>query len=234
MSQRPSISSTAEPSFSEFFVDGEIIYARYGAANRCYFLKSGRVRLVKHIAGRDRTLLWLGEGDVFGLEMLIQQRLRTCTAIAVEACEAIALDPDTVVDLMEREPGVARRLIRQLIRRLYEAEERVENQWLDDPTTRVVHSLLLAAGGSKNFLDDRRVSITPLELSSRTGLTIEQVKRAVKQLRDAGYVELRAEQMLVNDLEPLRALHRLLELQSELGDEPSPAVGPLYSERVIR
>ncbi len=60
------------------------------------------------------------------------------------------------------------------------------------------------------------MTISPLELSSRVGLDVDAVKRAIQRLRDGGYVRIRDERILLPDLESLRQLYELLAAKEEL------------------
>jgi hypothetical protein len=60
----------------------------------------------------------------------------------------------------------------QLARRLQRAEEQIENFLLPDPTIRVLNTLLHVADDS----DEGPLELSPLELSTRTALDLDQVK----------------------------------------------------------
>ena len=70
-------------------------------------------------------------------------------------------------------------------------------------------------------MDERRpdgyvLSVSPLELSSRVGLDVDAVKRAVQQLRDGGYLRIRDETIIIPDLDAMRQLYELLGTKEEV------------------
>ena len=78
---------------------------------------------------------------------------------------------------------VATRLVGQLVRRLRDAEEQLENAMLRDRPSRVVNTLLRLAALHDRTAEGHVLSISPLELSSRVGLDVDAVKRAVFEER---------------------------------------------------
>jgi len=107
-------------------------------------------------------------------------------------------------------PGVAAGLAGQVVRRRRNAEEQVENAMLRDHPSRVVNTLLRLAGTAEPTTDGHVISVSPLELSSRVGLDVDAVKKAVQQLRDGGYIRIAEERIIVPDLGALKQLYQLL------------------------
>ena len=128
----------------------------------------------------------------------------------------LALDRQTFGVLLSTNPDVALRLVEQIVRRLRHAEEQLENAMLRDQPSRVVNTLLRLAAGTARGADGHTISISPLELSSRVGLDVDAVKRAVQQLRDSGYLKIHDEKIVLSDLGALRQLYELLGTKEEV------------------
>jgi hypothetical protein len=60
------------------------------------------------------------------------------------------------------------------------------------------------------------VTISPLELSSRVGLDVDAVKKAVQQLRDGGYLRISEEKVVIPDLAALKQLYQLLGMKEDV------------------
>jgi CRP-like cAMP-binding protein len=103
-------------------------------------------------------------------------------------------------------------VMQQLARRLQRAEELIENFLLPDPTIRVLNSLLHAAENDS----PGPLELSPLELSTRTALELDQVKAVVGQLRDRGYLSLGDQTITIADPSALRQLHDLLALKEDV------------------
>jgi CRP-like cAMP-binding protein len=136
--------------------------------------------------------------------------------VALTEAQVLALDRKTFGVLLSTNAEVASRLVEQLVRRLRNAEEQVENAMLRDHPSRVVNTLLRLAGGVEPTADGHVVTISPLELSSRVGLDVDAVKKAVQQLRDGGYLRISEEKVVIPDLAALKQLYQLLGMKEDV------------------
>jgi CRP/FNR family cyclic AMP-dependent transcriptional regulator len=200
--------------FGRTFAAGVTIYAEGHEADACYIVQEGRVRLVKRIRSTERSLTVLKPGDLFGEDALLPKSLRSSSAVALTDLTVLALDRQTFSFLLVENVEVAGRLVQQLVRRLRDAEEQLENAMLRDQPSRVVNTLLRLAGEAEG--EGCELAISPLELSSRVGLDVDAVKRAVQQLRDGGYLRIADEKIVLPDLEALRRLYQLLGMKEEV------------------
>ncbi len=202
--------------FGRTYAAGAAVYDEGEAAEHCYLIQSGRVRLVKHIRGSERSLTVLKPGDLFGEDALLPKTGRTASAVALTEVQVLALDRQTFGVLLSTNAEVASRLVEQLVRRLRSAEEQVENAMLRDHPSRVVNTLVRLANGTEPTTDGHVVSVSPLELSSRVGLDVDAVKKAVQQLRDGGYIRIADERIIIPDLAALKQLYQLLGMKEEV------------------
>lgn len=202
--------------FGASFEAGSSIYGEGEPASTCFLIQSGRVRLVKRIRSADRSLTVLRPGDLFGEDALLSDSVRTASAVALTDVSALALDRKTFGVLLSSNPEVGLRLTEQVVRRLRHAEEQLENAMLRDQPSRVVNTLLRLATVAERGPDGHVLSISPLELSSRVGLDVDAVKRAVQQLRDGGYLRIQDEKIILPDLGALRELYELLGMKEDV------------------
>lgn len=199
------------------FDAGQTLYGEGDPADRCFLVQEGRVRLVKHVRSTERSLTILRRGDLFGEDALLDGAVqRSATAVALNDVVVLALDRKTFDAIVKGNPQVATRLLGQLVRRLRDAEEQLENATLRDHPSRVVNSLIRMAAGVTPGADGHVLAITPLELAARVGLDVDAVKRAVQQLRDGGYLRIVDERIVLPDLSALERLYRLLGMKEEV------------------
>ena len=102
--------------------------------------------------------------------------------------------------------------MQQLARRLQRAGEQIENFLLPDPTIRVLNTLLHAV----DDMEKGPLELSPLELSTRTALDLDQVKAVVGQLRERGYLSVGDQTITIDDASALRQLHDLLALKEDV------------------
>ena len=194
------------------FSAGTTLYYAGAPATELYLIRSGRVQLTKRARGVERTVGLYGAEDLVGEEALLPGAHRSATAQAIDPVTALVIESDTFRALVRRRPDLGEGVMQQLARRLRRAEEQIENFLLPDPTIRVLNSLLHA-------VDDARegpLELSPLELSTRTALDLDQVKAVVGQLRERGYLSVGDQTITISDASALRQLHDLLALKEDV------------------
>jgi CRP-like cAMP-binding protein len=202
--------------FGQAYEAGSTIYEEGTAADRCFLVEEGRVRLVKTIRQTERSVAVMRRGELFGEDALLPQARRSATALALTDLTVLSLDRATFGSLVAGNPEVASRLVEQLVRRLRHAEEQLENSMLRDDPSRVVNTLLRVGGATPPGPEGVTVAMSPLELSSRVGADVDSIKRVIQQLREGGYLEIAEERIVIPDLEPLRRLYHLLGMKEEV------------------
>ncbi|MGK4006677.1 Crp/Fnr family transcriptional regulator [Sorangium sp. So ce1036] len=209
--------------FGRPFEAGDVIFREGEPGTEAYLLEEGRVRLIKKVRGAERSLMVLKPGDLFGESALLGGAARWSTAIALSRGVALTLDQGTLQNLVERNPAVALRLIKQLVGRLRDAEDQIEIMMLADTQSKVVNALLKLAQQSRGAggapPNGASFAISPMELSTRVGLDVDTVKRAVQQLREGQYVRVADERLEIPDIDALRRLFGLLGLKDEIRGE---------------
>lgn len=203
--------------YGRAFNAGDTLFVEGDAADMCYLLQEGRVRLVMRIRTSERSLTVLKSGELFGEDALLHGTKRSASAVALSDVTVLAFERETLGALISSSPEVASRVVEQLVRRLRNAEEQLENVMLRDHPSRVVNTLLrLIASMEPSGGEGYVLELSPLELSSRVGLDVDAVKSVVQQLREGEYVRIVEEQIIIPDPEPLRKLYQLLGVKEEV------------------
>jgi CRP/FNR family cyclic AMP-dependent transcriptional regulator len=143
----------------------------------------------------------------------------------------LVLDPETSRHVLRSNPAVGSRVLEQLIRRLRDAEDQIEVMMVRDTQAKIVVALLKLAHQALASATDQGAAValrvSPMDLSSRVGLDVDTVKRAVLELRESGYVQIVDEQLQIEDLRALSELLGLLSVKDEiLGADARPRAAP--------
>jgi CRP-like cAMP-binding protein len=160
-------------------------------------------------------------GDLFGEGALLDGATRQSTAIALSDGIVLHLDHKALRAIVEKFPVISERILTQLVKRLRDAEDQIEVLMLRDTQSKVVSALLKMArgragasagggGGGEGRDDAAELTMSPVDLSSRVGLDVDTVKRAVQRLRDQQYVRIVGERVEIPDVDALRRLYALL------------------------
>lgn len=194
------------------FSSGATLFYAGAPATELYLIATGRVQLFKRARGVERSIGVYGPEELLGEEALLSGTHRSATAQAIETTQALVIESDTFRALVRRRPALGERVMQQLVRRLQRTEEQLENFLLPDPTIRVLNTLLRAVDDS----GEDSLELSPLELSTRTALDLDQVKAVIGQLRERGYLSVGDQTITVSDPSALRQLHDLLALKEDV------------------
>jgi CRP-like cAMP-binding protein len=206
--------------FGRSFEAGEVLFREGDPGNEAFLLEEGRVRLTKRVRGTERSLMILKPGDLFGESALLTGAERGSTAIALSSGLLLAIDQTTLQNLLTHSPEIASRMVKQLVRRLRDAEDQIEIMMLADVQSKVVSALIkLAQQAREPGAAGAVFVVSPMELSTRVGLDVDTVKRSVQQLREGQYIRVTEERLEVPDIEALRKLYGLLGMKDEVRGE---------------
>ena len=169
---------------------------------------SGRVQLVAYgIAQREVLLAIRGPGELIGEMAALGGRRRTASVIAVDNVECGLITGDEFRAFLRDHPDAALVLIRMLVRRLAEADRDRVDLATQDSVGRVAKRLLdLAADHGAPSEGGTRIelSLTQDELARWTGATRETVSRALRLMRQLGWVSTDNRKITVLDPDALR------------------------------
>jgi CRP-like cAMP-binding protein len=182
---------------------------RAGAAgDEVVLVLSGRVKLVAYGADHREVVLAIrGPGELIGDMAALGGQRRSATAIAVDDVEAGFMHGDQLRTFLREHPDAALVLIRMLVRRLSEATRDVVDMATRDSVGRIAKRLLElsaehgapSAGGTRIEL-----SLSQDELARWTGATRETVSRALRLMRQLGWVATNHRSITVLDAGALR------------------------------
>lgn len=195
---------------------GETIFRQGEPSTSVFVLQEGQVRLIKQVRRVERNLVILRPGDVFGETSLLGPDPRPTSATTLTECTVLVFEVDVFDTLVRTQPELALRLMRQLVRRLREAEDQVESMLIPDGKSRIINILLKLGEDNGAAGDLARLDVSPIDLSSRAGLDVDTVKRGVQELRDGEYVRVIDEQLEIPSVEALRELFRVMGMKEDL------------------
>lgn len=184
------------------FAAGETLFLKGDPGDALYAVRRGQIRIATGTDdGRRLTLNLLGSGDVFGEVALLDGRSRTADAVAAEAAELFMVRRRDFLDLLERQPAVAIRLIEFLCERIRWMSERMEEAVLMPLPARLSKRLLALA---EDYGTELQVSQE--ELAVFVGSTRESVNRQLQTWRRQGMVELGRSRIRILDRGGLRSV----------------------------
>jgi CRP/FNR family transcriptional regulator, cyclic AMP receptor protein len=170
------------------FPKGRTIVAEGEPSQSLYILLSGRAKVQRSDAeGKEVILAVLGPGECFGEMSLIDDEPRSASVITIESCDFMAINKDSFKQMLVQSHDIAMQIMKGLIRRLREADKKIETLALLDVYGRVARVLLDFSEqiGSERVVKSR---LPRQEIAKMIGASREMVSRVMKGLEVEGYI----------------------------------------------
>ena len=167
---------------------GSFVVRAGDSTDSLYILLSGRAKVTNSDEeGREIILAWLGPGEFFGEMGLIDSSPRSASVIAVEPCELLNISRDAFNRCLQDNFQVAQKLMQILVRRLREADRKIESLALLDVYGRVAR-LLLDLSVEENGKRIVKKKMTKQDMARMIGASREMVSKVMRDLDLSGYI----------------------------------------------
>lgn len=178
----------AEISHMRDYEKGRYISNPHDEGERIYFLKEGEVEIYESTdEGKKIIIDILKPGDIFGYENIASESEdeRNQFIKANKDVTLCIMPKNDFLILLEKKPGLALKLIKDLSSRLSATESRLRGAALSDSETRVLEELnrlYKQYGEEKNGIRKLTRKFTHEELANLVGTTRETVSRTLPRL----------------------------------------------------
>ena len=178
---------------------GSAVIAAGDPTDALYIVISGRLKVVmSDNEGREAILAILNRGDFFGEMGLIDQAPRSASVVTLEACELLTITRADFMKCLQKNFDLAMNVIRGLVGRLREADQKIGSLALMDVCGRVARLLMEMA----ETVDGQKVVTRKLpkqQIAKMIGASREMVTRVMKEMEASGHIEVRAQRILLRD-----------------------------------
>jgi CRP-like cAMP-binding protein len=191
---------------------GRVIFRKGDAADGCYLILKGAVKVSLPLAdGQEALLAILGQGDVAGEMALIDDLPRSATVITAKASELWHLSRQAFDRLAHTDIAVYQQLLRLLSARLRANNERYLVQRMP-LGCRLACTFLHLAQSFGEHLPDRRIlirhKVSQAELALLIGAARENVNRQLAEWRKSGLLSRISGYYCLSDASSLEPLAR--------------------------
>lgn len=171
-----------------------------------YVMLSGKVKVViSDDQGREVILGFMGSQDFFGEMGILDDAPRSASVYTLEPCEMLRLSKAGFVNCLKENADVAMLVIRNLVRRLREADRKIESLALVDVSGRVARLLIDMAQEVDGRLVVPRMPAKQ-EIARMIGASREMVSRVVKELENRGLIRAERRSVVILDRNISRSL----------------------------
>jgi len=164
-----------------------------------YIVISGRLKvMMSDEQGREVILSILGPGEFFGEMGLLDDSPRSASVVTLEACELLTITKTDFKRSLEDNFELSLMVMRGLVKRLREADQKIGSLALMDVYGRVARLLLEMA----EDVDGEKVVVKKLskqDIAKMIGASREMVSRVMKDLQLGGYIEVRGRSIALRD-----------------------------------
>ena len=164
-----------------------------------YIILSGRVKvLIPDEEGHEVILAFMGPNEFFGEMGLLDDQPRSASVETVEPCQMLRMSKAGFISLLQNNFEMAMLIIRNLVKRLRDADRQIESLALIDVYGRVARLLIDLA----EEIDGRWVvtrAPPKQEIARMIGASREMVSRVVKGLQEKGLIQAEKRRIIVLD-----------------------------------
>lgn len=181
----------------------ETLFSEGEQANRCYMVLKGHLKLTKlHEQGKTVVVRYINPGELIAAIAVFKEKNYPVTAEAADAVEVIGWNKQAMMDLMTEFPQLAVNMLRVVVDRLDDVQNRYLELYAEQVEQRIARALLrfMQQFGRKTdngVLIDFRLSRQ--ELAEYTGTTLYTVSRTLSAWEKKGWVISRRERITVSN-----------------------------------
>ena len=168
-----------------------------------YILISGRIKVfMSDLDGKEVILAMLEPNEFVGEMGLIDNSPRSANVVALESCEVVCIAKADFKRCLAENFEMAMTVMRGLVKRLRDADNQIGSLALMDVYGRVARLLLEMAD---DVAGEKVVAkkLSKQDIARMIGASREMVSRVMKHLQEAGFIELRADAIVIRDDIPL-------------------------------
>lgn len=182
---------------------GQMVFLEGDPCVGLYVVQDGWLKAIKlSPEGREQVLRFVAPGEVFNEISVFTGSPNLATVVALEPATVWTVQQETILQLIDQTPGLARTITQNLAGRVLNLLALVEDLSLRTVEERLVRMLLEQA--DEGILHRRRWA-TQAELASRLGTVPDVLNRALRRLAEEGLIQVKRHQIQILDRQGLEA-----------------------------
>jgi len=182
------IASVAAAARPRRYAKDEVIFHEDERGDVFCLIREGRVKVTMiSPEGKEIILVILGPGDFFGEMALIDDEPRSATVVAIEPLEVMTIWRNDFLQLLSENFSIAKKVLKELSRRLRSASNRIESLATMDVYGRLARFFLDLARDQGKDLNNGYVAVirpTHQAIANMIGTSRETVSRLIHDLMD--------------------------------------------------
>lgn len=195
-----------------FHRSGQVLFYEGDYPSGLYCINQGKVKLTKvGEAGREQIVRLAREGDVVGYRALVSGTPYELSATVLEDASICFIPRQTFHVLMNENPALIARIMRQLTQDLARAEQKQVSLAQKQVRERLAETLLMLKEfyGTEDDHHSLRSKLSREDIANYIGTATETVIRLLSEFAKEGIIVLEGKKIKIVDLRALRDAARL-------------------------
>lgn len=193
--------------------EGETLFEEGDKGEEMYLIKEGKIRIVKEMEDKKKTLAILEEGDFFGEMAVLDKTTRSASAVADTDVKLIIVDRDAFLRSVNKNPFI-KYILSSLTDRLRKTDEMLKYYSVSNERVRFIRFLRDSIEKDSELPADTHLDIKGKEISDMTGISQQKVKKYLAKLRKYRIIELN-DTIKIKSPQKLKKYEDYITLQSE-------------------
>ena len=186
------------------------IYFATEPSKSIFFLKTGRVKIVKYSNdGKENILTLISPGEIFGEMAYLEEEQRTDYAITIEPSLICAINKSDLAEFINKNPGLNIKISKLIGLKLRSYSERIEDLVFKDANQRIISFILRLSNKSGKELGGQ-VFIKPFlkhqDIGEITACSRQTVNYLLTDLRDKGIIDFDRNKLIILNPHELKKL----------------------------
>ena len=191
------LTAITQAAVQQHYDANQVVFLEGDPSAGLYIVQHGWLKAIKLAAnGREQTLRLVGPHEVFQELSVLMQSSNPATVVALEPATVWLIPRNSLLQLLDSHPQLARIIIQNLAERVLHLLALVEDLSLRSVEARLARLLLTQA--TNNMVQRRRWS-TQAELAAQLGTVPDVLNRALRSLVEGGLIQVERHQIRILD-----------------------------------
>jgi len=176
--------------------------------NAVYFIKSGWVKVRRHVDQGFVTLAILGQGDFFGEMAILDESPRSTDVVTMTSVQLLSISAQRFIQTLFKDPKLHHRLLQLMVQRLRKSNNRFQQRH-NPPAVKLANTLvaLQTAYGQPAEEGIKILNIPTTDLADLSDITVEETQKIMAKLEEKGWVSLDSSQAVLWLKQPKQMAH---------------------------
>ena len=191
------LEALANAAIQRNYENRQVIFLEGEACAGYHIVQDGWLKAVKiSTTGREQIIQFLGPGNTFNEESVINETKNQVTVEALELSKVWVIQRESMLKLMDEYPALSRIITEALANRVIHLTNIIENLALQTVEARLARIFL---EHSSNEIMKRRRWSTQAEMAARLGTVPDVLNRALRSLAEENLIKIQRHEIQILD-----------------------------------